>query len=58
MARIEKSARDAAREYLAQIGAKGGKATGEAKARDPAHYKRLADMKRAAARARTKGKRA
>jgi hypothetical protein len=44
----------AARAYLARIGAKGGRATGEAKARDPAHYKRLADMKRKAAKARAK----
>lgn len=39
----------AARAYLAKIGAKGGKASGEVKARDPEHYKRLAKMKAAAA---------
>jgi hypothetical protein len=54
--KIEKSVRDAAREYLALIGAKGGKVTGETKVRDPAHYKRLADMKRAAAKARAKAR--
>ncbi len=47
----------AARAYLARIGAKGGKASGEVKVRDPAHYKRLADMKRAAAKARAAGAR-
>jgi hypothetical protein len=53
-------ASEAARKYMAQMGAKGGSVTGPTKARDPAHYKRLADMKRAAAkaRARAKGKRA
>ena len=35
------------RKYLAAIGSKGGKTTGKSKARDPEHYKRLADMKRA-----------
>jgi hypothetical protein len=39
-----------AAQSAATIGAKGGKATGKRKARDPAHYKRLADMKRARAR--------
>ena len=37
------------RKYLAAIGSKGGKTTGKSKARDPEHYKRLADMKRAKA---------
>ena len=40
--------------HYAAIGAKGGKATGPAKARDPAHYKRLADMKRAKAKCKVK----
>lgn len=35
--------------YMAKLGSKGGKATGKAKARDPEHYKLLADMKRAKA---------
>jgi hypothetical protein len=34
------------REYLAKIGAKGGKADGERKARDPEHYARLAKLNR------------
>jgi hypothetical protein len=34
---------------MAKLGSKGGKARGVAKARDPAHYKRLADMRRAKA---------
>jgi general stress protein YciG len=45
MSRLPKAARD----YMAAIGSKGGKAKGKAKARDPEHYKRLADMKRAKA---------
>ena len=57
MSNAEKPARDGVPEYLAQIGAKGGSVTGESKARDPAHCKRLADMKRAAANARAKDKR-
>lgn len=35
--------------YMAALGSKGGKAKGKSKARDPEHYKRLADMKRAKA---------
>jgi hypothetical protein len=42
----------AASAYLAAIGRKGGKTTGPAKARDPAHYRRLADLRRAKAKAR------
>jgi hypothetical protein len=34
-------------DYMATLGSKGGKAKGTRKARDPEHYKRLADMKRA-----------
>jgi hypothetical protein len=37
------------KEYLAKIGSKGGKTKGAAKRRPAAHYKRLADMKRAKA---------
>jgi hypothetical protein len=33
-------------DYMAKLGSKGGKTKGNAKARDPEHYKRLADMKR------------
>ena len=40
----------AVRDYMAALGSKGGKTRGKAKARDPEHYKRLADMKRAKAR--------
>lgn len=36
-----------AKAYLAKIGSKGGQATGKRKARPAAHYKRLADMRRA-----------
>lgn len=50
-----KALREAARAYMAQIGAKGGKTKGESKARPPEHYKRLADMRRAKAKARAKG---
>lgn len=31
---------------MAALGSKGGQTKGKAKARDPEHYKRLADMKR------------
>jgi hypothetical protein len=41
--------------YMAGLGSKGGKAKGPAKARDPELYKRLADMKKAAAAKRLKG---
>jgi hypothetical protein len=34
---------------MAALGSKGGQTKGKTKARDPAHYKRLADMKRAKA---------
>lgn len=44
----------AVRDYMAALGSKGGQATGAAKARDPEHYKRLADMRRAKAAARAK----
>jgi hypothetical protein len=37
----------AVRDYMASLGSKGGGAKGKSKARDPEHYKRLADMKRA-----------
>lgn len=50
MSKIPKSVSD----YMASIGGKGGKTTGETKVRDPAHYKRLADLKRAAAAKRAK----
>jgi hypothetical protein len=43
MSRTPKAVTD----YMAKLGSKGGKAKGKAKARDPEHYKRLADMKRA-----------
>ena len=33
--------------YLASIGAKGGKASGDAKRRSPEHYKRLAEIRKA-----------
>jgi hypothetical protein len=36
-------------DYMAKLGSKGGKAKGKAKSRDPEHYKKLADMKRAKA---------
>ena len=39
-------------DYMAAIGSKGGKAKGSVKKRPADHYKRLADMKRAAAKAR------
>lgn len=42
----------ALRKHMAALGAKGGQTTGAAKARDPEHYKRLADMRRAKAAAR------
>jgi len=42
MSRLPKAARD----YMAQLGSKGGKAKGARKARDPEHYERLAAMKR------------
>jgi hypothetical protein len=41
---------------MAGIGGKGGKAKGPTKARDPALYKRLADMKKAAAAKRRNAK--
>jgi len=46
------------REYMASLGAKGGKATGDAKRRDPEFYKRLAaqGVKGRAAKARAKAK--
>jgi hypothetical protein len=37
---------------MAVLGSKGGQVTGKRKARDPAHYKRLADMRRAKAKAK------
>jgi hypothetical protein len=37
-----------ARDYLAAIGSKGGKAKGKRKARSKAHYERLAAMRRKA----------
>jgi hypothetical protein len=46
----------ALRAYMAALGSKGGKATGERKARDPAHYKKLADMRRAKAKAKARVK--
>lgn len=48
------SAPKAVRAYMAALGSKGGQATGAAKARDPEHYKRLADLRRAKAAARAK----
>jgi hypothetical protein len=44
----------ALRAYMAVLGSKGGKATGKRKARDPAHYKKLADMRRAKAKDKVK----
>lgn len=52
MTKSELAARAALKALLAANGAKGGRATGSAKARSPEHYRRLAEMKRAKAKAR------
>jgi hypothetical protein len=41
-------------DYMATLGSKGGKTKGKSKARDPEHYRRLADLKRAKAKGSAK----